>query len=70
MKHILFFYHLSLNLFKNFVQYLIKTVNLNPKKPQHHNILYTNQRSTYGKSYQNNKWVSNKIDELIDTLIH
>lgn len=53
----------------NLVEYLIKTVNLNPKKPQHHNILYTNLRSAYGKAFKNDKWVDKKIDELIDMLI-
>jgi hypothetical protein len=54
---------------ENLVQYLIKAVNLNPKKPQHHNILYTNLSSTYGKSYQNGGWVDKKISELISMLI-
>ncbi len=53
----------------NLVEFLVKAVNLNPEKPQHHNILYTNLRSAYGKSFKNDGWVSNKIDELIDTLI-
>lgn len=60
------------NLFKsneNLVEFLIKTVNLNPDKPQHHNILYSNLRSAYGKAYKNDKWVTNKISELIDILI-
>lgn len=60
------------NLFKtdkNLVEFLIEVVNLNPNKPQHHNILYTNLQSAYGKAYKNDKWVSNKIDELIDIMI-
>lgn len=53
----------------NLIEFLIKTVNLNPNKPQHHNILYTNLRSSHGRAYKNDKWVVNKIDELIDILI-
>ncbi len=54
---------------ENPIEFLIKTVNLNPLKPHHHNILYTNLRSAYGKAYKNDKWVQNKISELIDVLI-
>ena len=54
---------------ENLVQYLIKTVNFNPKKPQHHNILYKNLSSVYGKSYQEGGWIDKKISEIIDMLI-
>ncbi len=50
---------------ENLVQFLIKNVNLNPNKPQHHNILYTNLRSAYEKD----GWVEKKISEIIDKLI-
>jgi len=54
---------------ENIVQFLIESVNLNPKKPQHHNILYKNLSSAYGTSYQKGGWVEKKISELIDKLI-
>jgi hypothetical protein len=60
----------------NLVEKLIKIVNLNPNKPQHHNIFFNDLKSTYGESYQVNNlkphkksWISNKIDELIHLLI-
>lgn len=54
----------------NHVRYLIKTVNLNPNKPQHHNILYTNLSSVYGMIREGEKEISYKISDLMDTLIN
>ena len=54
---------------ENLIQALTKTVNLNPNKPQHHNILYLDKKSTYGEVYENKIWISKKIDEILDTLI-
>ncbi|XWV26672.1 zf-C2H2-N-terminal protein [Tupanvirus soda lake] len=54
---------------ENLVQALIKTVNLNPDKPEHHNIYYSDLKSTYGEVYENKTWVKRKIDEILNTLI-
>ena len=54
---------------ENLVQVLTKSVNLNPNKPQHHNIFYSDMKSTYGEVYEDNKWVRKKIDEILETLI-
>ena len=54
---------------ENLVQALTKTVNLNPNKPQHHNIYYSDMKSSYGEVYENKKWVRKKIDEILETLI-
>ena len=48
---------------------MIKNVNLNPNKPQHHNVFYGNMQSSYGQVYENKEWVTKKIDEMLDTLI-
>jgi len=34
---------------------LIKIINFNPKKPQHHNILYDDKKSSTGAVYENRK---------------
>jgi hypothetical protein len=44
-------------------------VNLNPEKPQHHNIHYVDMQSSYGQVYENNRWVTKKIDEILNKLI-
>ena len=53
----------------NLLENMIKNVNLNPNKPQHHNILYDDMKSTYGEVYENNKWVKKKIYEIINVLL-
>lgn len=53
----------------NLIEELTKVVNLNPEKPQHHNILYSDMKSTYGEVYENNKWVKKKINEILEKLI-
>lgn len=54
---------------KNMIESIISNVNLNPNKPQHHNILYTDIKSSYGEVYEDKKWVKKKIDETINTLV-
>ena len=45
---------------KNIFESIISNVNLNPDKPQHHNIYYADTKSTYGEVYENKKWVRKK----------
>ncbi len=54
---------------KNFLESIISNVNLNPKKPQHHNIYYGDTKSSYGEVYEGNAWVRKKIDEILEILI-
>lgn len=54
---------------KNLIETLISYVNLDPKKPQHHNVLYSDTKSTYGEIYENKKWIRKKIDEILEILI-
>ena len=54
---------------KNLYESLITNTNLNPKKPQHHNIFYGDMKSSYGEVYENDKWVKKKISEILNTLL-
>lgn len=54
---------------KNIIETLISNINLNPKKPQHHNVYYGDIKSSYGEVYEKKKWVKMKISEILDTLI-
>lgn len=55
---------------KNLIESLISGVNLDPKKPKHHNVYYGDTKSTYGEVYdEDNKWVKMKIDEILNTLM-
>lgn len=53
----------------NLIEALTKTINLNPNKPEHHNIYYSDLKSANGEVYENKKWVTKKIDEILETLI-
>jgi hypothetical protein len=53
----------------NLLLNMIESINLNPNKPENHNILYTNMRSAYGMAYLENGWTTQKIALLIDALI-
>ncbi|AYV85153.1 MAG: hypothetical protein Satyrvirus5_18 [Satyrvirus sp.] len=53
----------------NLFESMISNVNLNPNKPQHHNICYTDIKSSYGEVYEDKKWVKKKIDEILDILL-
>lgn len=39
----------------NMIVWLTTIFNLNPKKPQHHNIHYTDLKSGYGQVFLNNE---------------
>src|SRR5207248_2936207 len=38
------------------VQWMIENINLNPKKPQHHNIYYSDTKSANGEVYVEKGW--------------
>jgi len=48
---------------------LIKIINFDPKKPQHHNIYYTDTKASCGQVYENKKWVEKKINEIVNILL-
>lgn len=54
---------------ENLIEALTKTINLNPDKPEHHNIYYSDLKSANGEVYENKKWVTKKINEILETLI-
>lgn len=54
---------------RNMIEEMISTVNFNPNKPQHHNVYYPDMKSTYGIVYENKKWVTKKIDEILNLLL-
>jgi hypothetical protein len=54
---------------KNLYEALITTINFNPKKPEHHNVYYPDLKGTYGKVYENKKWVNKKINEIINIIL-
>ena len=53
----------------NLIEELTRTVNLNPSKPEHHNVFYGDMKSSYGEVYEGDTWVRKKIDEILETLI-
>lgn len=53
----------------NLYESMISLVNFNPNKPQHHNVYYPDIKSSYGVVYENNKWVTKKIDEILNLLL-
>lgn len=53
----------------NLIEALIKIVNLNPNKPQHHNIYYPDLKTTHGEVFEDEKWIKKKIDEILEILI-
>lgn len=58
-----------LNSNKNLFESMILNINLNPNKPEHHNIYYGDTKSAYGEVYEDNKWIRKKIDEVLNTLL-
>jgi hypothetical protein len=54
---------------KNVFENIITKVNFNSNKPEYHNVYWADMKSAYGKVYENNKWTTKKINEIIDTLI-
>lgn len=55
---------------KNLIEELVIMTNLNPDKPQYHNILFTNVKSSDGTAYEKNGWIDDSIDNIINTLIN
>jgi len=47
---------------KNIIESMISSINLDPEKPQHHNIFYGDTKSSYGEIFENNTWIKKKID--------
>jgi hypothetical protein len=54
---------------RNLFESIISTINFNPDKPQHHNVYYPDMKSTYGVVYENKKWITKKIDEILNLLL-
>ena len=54
---------------KNLFESMISNVNFNPEKPEHHNVYCSDLKSAYGVVYENKKWVTKKIDEILDLLL-
>ena len=55
---------------RNLIESLICEINLDPKKPNHHNIYYGDTKSSYGEVYdEDNKWVKMKIHEIFNSLM-
>ena len=47
----------------------VENLNFNPDLPQNHNISYTNLRSNYCSIYDDNKWVTMDIKEVVKMLL-
>lgn len=54
---------------RHLIEELITQVNFNPDKPEHHNVYYPDLKSSYGVVYEDNKWITKKIDEILNTLL-
>lgn len=52
------------------VEKIILRVNFNANKPHHHNILYTDLKSSHGEVYEDGKWIKKLISEILNTLIN
>jgi len=48
---------------------LIELVNLNCNKPEYHNVYYRNIKDGYGNVYENGRWISKIIRDIIAILI-
>lgn len=48
---------------------MVKNVNINEEKPEHHNIYYPDIKSSHGEIYTNNKWNTKRIDEILNLLL-
>ncbi len=47
----------------------MENLNFNPDLPQNHNISYTNLRSNYCSIFDDNKWVTMDIKEVVKMLL-
>ena len=54
---------------KNAIEEIISLVNLNPNKPQHHNIYINDLKSSYCEVYEEDGWVKKKINEMMEILV-
>lgn len=48
---------------------IVTYVNLNPLKPEHHNIYFRDINSGYAEIYKRNRWITIKVNEALDILI-
>ena len=48
---------------------LTESVNFDPKKPQHHNVYCSDLKSGVGYIYENDRWVTKCLDEVLDMLV-
>lgn len=53
----------------HYIVNIIKLVNLNPNKPQYHNILCTDMTRGLCKIYENGKWYKDEINEILDSFV-
>lgn len=53
----------------NIIIRLFKLVNLDPDKPQYHNVFYPNSKSEYALVFRSNKWIRVNAEELCDEVI-
>jgi len=53
----------------NLFEGIILVINFNPEKPQHHGMYWEDTKSAYGKIYENDKWVTKKINEIMEKLL-
>lgn len=53
----------------NLIENIIKYVNLDPDKPQYHNVLYSNRKLPYSDVYVKGQWIKQGINSTVDNLI-
>lgn len=53
----------------NLIENLLLKVNFDPNKPEHHNIYYSDIKSSYGEVYEDKKWNTKKINEILNTIV-
>jgi hypothetical protein len=54
---------------RNLYEAMLTAINFDPKKPQHHNVYYPDMKASFGKVYENRKWVDKKINEIINIIL-
>jgi hypothetical protein len=53
----------------NLIIEIIKKTNINKNRPEHHNIYYPDLKNSIGQIYEDDKWKSKSIYEIIDMMI-
>ena len=48
---------------------MIKKININENKPEHHNIYYPDIKSSHGEIFTENRWNTKKIDEILNIIL-